>query len=310
MILTITLNTSIDKAYRLLGPLAGGTVMRVAACSDSAGGKGLNASRAVAACGEEVCATGFVGGHNGALLCELLAQDGIPERFVRVASETRCCVNVLEPDGRSTEFLEPGRPVTAQELDELLELVDGLAAEADVVTMSGSIPAGLDTDTWRRLAERVGARGVPVVLDTSGDGLLHGIDALPCAIKPNTDEIAQVVGHHIRSTEDVCAAARGLHERGIPNVIVSLGADGAILACDEGTFLGRAPVVKAVNPVGSGDTMVGAFAVAIARGMGAPERLRFAMSRATANCLSPQTGRFDADVADELLAETTIGNMD
>ena len=116
MILTVTLNTSIDKAYRISSTLERGTVMRVAECIDNAGGKGLNASRSVATCGEEVLATGFVGGNNGRLLCELLDRDKIPHDFVEVATETRCCVNVLEPDGLSTEFLEPGREVTPEEL--------------------------------------------------------------------------------------------------------------------------------------------------------------------------------------------------
>ena len=109
MILTVTLNTSIDKAYRISSTLERGTVMRVAECIDNAGGKGLNASRSVATCGEKVLSTGFVGGNNGRLLCELLDRDKIPHDFVKVATETRCCVNVLEPDGLSTEFLEPGR---------------------------------------------------------------------------------------------------------------------------------------------------------------------------------------------------------
>ena len=113
MISTVTLNTSIDKAYQLACPLVDGTVMRVQTCIDNAGGKGLNAARAVATCGEKIVATGFVGGNNGRLLCELLDADGIEHDFVHVAAETRCCVNVLEPNGRSTEFLEPGRAVSA-----------------------------------------------------------------------------------------------------------------------------------------------------------------------------------------------------
>ena len=143
MICTVTLNTSIDKAYRLESPLVDGTVQRVATCIDSAGGKGLNAARAIATCGEDVIATGFVGGHTGRLLCDLLARDGIAERFVRTEAETRCCVNVLEPSGRSTEFLEPGREVSGTEVGALLERIGELAAKADVITLSGSVPKSM-----------------------------------------------------------------------------------------------------------------------------------------------------------------------
>lgn len=309
MITTVTLNASIDKAYRINVPLTKGTVMRVAECEDSAGGKGLNAARAIAACGEPVVATGFVGGNNGRYLCELVARDGIRERFVRVKNETRCCVNVLEPGGGSTEFLEPGRPVDKAEFDEMMGTLLGLAKQSDVVIMSGSAPAGAGSDVYQNLVRLVREVGKPVILDASGDFLMQGIRALPTMVKPNIDEIGQLLGRKIEGVNEVVRAARELHERGIEIVVVSLGAAGAIMACDEGVFRGHAPKIQAVNPVGAGDTMVGSFAVAIARGMEAPECLRFAMSCASASCLSPHTGRFDPAVADKLFQETAVESV-
>lgn len=308
MILTVTLNTSIDKAYQLDGALEAGTVMRVARCSNSAGGKGLNASRAVASCGATVLATGFVGGHNGSLLLDLLGRDGIPQRFVRVGSETRSCINVLEGQGRSTEFLEPGASVTGEEFRQLVMLVREEAGRAGVVTMSGSVPAGLPKTAWAELVSTVRAEGVPVILDSSGASLERAVRAAtkPTVIKPNVDEISQLVGHRIASIPEVVDAARRLHGAGIRDVIVSLGGDGAVLVTDEGAFRGSSPAITVLNPVGSGDTLVGAYAVAMERGLPAPERLRYAMSRATANCLSPETGRFDANTADDLLARTMV----
>ena len=75
---------------------------------------------------------------------------------------------------------------------------------------------------------------------------------------------------------------------------------------EAGTFRGIAPQIEAVNPVGSGDTMVGAFAVALVRGLSAPERLAFAMACAGANCLSPATGSFDLAVAHRLMDQVTV----
>ena len=306
MICTVTLNTSIDKAYRLASPLVDGAVQRVATCIDNAGGKGLNAARAVATCGEDVIATGFVGGHTGKLLCDLLARDGIEERFVHVKSETRCCINVLEPSGRSTEFLEPGREVSSAEVEALFERIDELAETADVVTFDGSVPRGMADDTYAVLVGRVRAAGKPCILDTSGTLLAKGIEALPTMVKPNTDEIGQLLGRHVSSIGEVCEAARELHERGVEQVVVSLGGEGAVMACGDGLFRGRSPKIEVVNPVGSGDTMVGAFAVAIARGFSPADQLAYAMSRASANCLSASTGHFDPSVADDLLAGTVV----
>ena len=307
MISTVTLNTSIDKAYQLGCPLVDGTVMRVETCIDNAGGKGLNAARAVATCGEQVLATGFVGGNNGRLLCELLDADGIEHDFVRIESETRCCVNVLEPNGRSTEFLEPGRPVGSEEVARMLEKVTEIAARADVVTFNGSVPAGAGMDIYRELVSVVRAAGKPAILDTSGTLLVNSLEARPTMIKPNTDEIQAILGRKPESIDEIIAAAREVHEKcGIEKVVVSLGGEGSVMACEEGVFRGRAPKIDVVNPVGSGDTMVGAFAVAIARGMSVEEQLAYAMSCASANCLSASTGHFDMAVADELRASTSV----
>ncbi len=307
MISTVTLNTSIDKAYQLGCPLVDGTVMRVETCIDNAGGKGLNAARAVATCGEQVLATGFVGGNNGRLLCELLDADGIEHDFVHIESETRCCVNVLEPDGRSTEFLEPGRPVGSEEVARMREKVTEIAARADVVTFNGSVPAGAGMDIYRELVSVVRAAGKPAILDTSGTLLVNSLEARPTMIKPNTDEIQAILGRKPESIDEIIDAAREVHEKcGIEKVVVSLGGEGSVMACEEGVFRGRAPKIDVVNPVGSGDTMVGAFAVAIARGMSVEEQLAYAMSCASANCLSASTGHFDMAVADELRASTSV----
>lgn len=307
MIATVTLNASIDKAYQLACPLVDGTVMRVATCIDNAGGKGMNAARAVATCGEGVLATGFVGGNNGRLLCELLDADGIEHDFVHVAAETRCCVNVLDPDGVSTEFLEPGRPVTEADVTAVKEKIAEVAARADVVTFNGSVPAGAGDDIYRELVAIVRAAGKPAILDTSGALLVGSLPARPSMIKPNTDEICAILGRKPESIDEIVAAAREVHEtHGIEKVVVSLGGDGSVMACSEGVFRGRAPKIEVVNPVGSGDTMVGAFAVAMARGMSVEDQLAYAMSCASANCLTASTGHFDMAVADELRAQTTV----
>ncbi|MBQ9058070.1 MAG: 1-phosphofructokinase [Atopobiaceae bacterium] len=306
MILTITLNTSIDKAYRLDGLLVRGSVMRVASCSDSAGGKGLNVSRSIKTCGEEVLATGFVGGNNGQLLCELLDSDGIPHEFVVVENETRCCINVLEPDGCSTEFLEAGREIHEDSLAQLEARVSALLPLVDVVTISGSIPPGLPATSYVRLISLAHAEGKPCILDTSGTALMDSLEALPTVIKPNADEISQILGKTTGTYDELLQAARELHTTGIAQVVISLGGKGALMACDEGIFHGTAPNIDVVNPVGAGDTMVGALAVGISRKLSAPEQLRFAMACATANCLSAYTGRFEKEVANRLLEQTTV----
>ena len=115
MITTVTLNASIDKAYRMTQKVEYGTVMRVAETHNSAGGKGLNVARVVKLCGSDTKAAGLVGGYNGQYLESLLDADGISYEFEHIEGETRSCINILDPEYGSTEYLEPGCQVTPEE---------------------------------------------------------------------------------------------------------------------------------------------------------------------------------------------------
>lgn len=306
MITTVTLNASVDKAYHMTGAIENGTVMRVARVCNTAGGKGLNVARVAKACGSDVQATGLVGGFNGRYLESLAQADGITSNFGHIAGETRSCINVLDPKYRSTEYLEPGTRVSSEELDAYLDEFPSIITDSNVVTLSGSLPAGVGADTYQRLVRLVKDAGKQVILDTSGEALRLGIEAGPTMIKPNRDEIEALFGITVTSRDDVVSYARRLHEGGVANVVVSLGGEGALLSCDEGTYQAIPPEVKVENTVGCGDSMVAAFAVALERGMGAREALSYAVAVGSAAAMSPNTGDYDPSDRDDILPKVEV----
>lgn len=310
MITTVTLNASIDKAYHMKEAIENGTVMRVAQCRNSAGGKGLNVARVIKLCGAQVQATGLVGGYNGRYLEALLDQDGIAHNFGKVNGETRSCINILDPAYGSTEYLEPGFTVSEEELNTYLTQFAEIIKDSDVVTISGSAPSGVSKDVYQKLVEIVKAAGKLVILDTSGELLKNGIEAQPTMVKPNRDEIEALFGIKVNSREDVITYAKKIYEKGIPYVVISLGGDGALLVCAEGIYQAVPPKVDVVNTVGCGDSMVGAFAVALEQKKQPREALRYAASVATANALSPNTGDFDPAVMEKLLNQTEIREVE
>lgn len=306
MITTVTLNASIDKAYHMAKKIENGTVMRVAKCQNSAGGKGLNVARVVKLCGTDVKATGLVGGFNGQYLESMLSQDGIPNEFYHIQGETRSCINILDEGYGSTEYLEPGCQVSEEECQGFLSQFPAIIADSDVITISGSVPKGVPEDMYAKMIELIKAQGKQVILDTSGVQLKRGIDAKPTMIKPNKDEMEMLLDCTINGFEDVKKYAQQLHDTGIPYVVVSLGGDGALIVCDAGMFQAAAPKVEAVNTVGCGDSMVGAFAVALERRLTPDEALRYAVSVASANACSPDTGNFDPEVQAEIFARVNV----
>lgn len=311
MITTVTLNASIDKAYHMEKAIENGKVMRVSACRNSAGGKGLNVARIIKLCGSDVNATGLVGGFNGAYLETLLKEDGINNQFYHIKGETRSCINILDLKYGSTEYLEPGCSVEITESKTFLEEVfPKVVQESDVVTLSGSVPGGINTDYYKLLIQSAKAEGKIVILDTSGELLKNGLTAQPTMVKPNQDEMELLFDTKIESIEDVVFYAKKIFDMNIPYVVVSLGKDGALLVCEEGIYQGRPPVMKVVNTVGCGDSMVGAFAVALEKKMSAVEALKYAVSVATANAMSPNTGEFAPEVQKDIFEKIEIVSIE
>ena len=306
MITTVTLNVSIDKAYRIKGSVESGKVIRVMECNNTAGGKGLNVSRVISLCKEEVLATGFVGGHCGALIEELLEKDSINNKFTHVKSETRSCINILDENNVSTEFLEKGYPVTEEEIECFLKDFDRIIEDSKVITISGSAPQGVPSNIYGTLINMVKLKGKKVILDASGDLLKEGIKALPTMIKPNSEEMESLLNVSINNREEVIENAIKLHSSGIELVVVSLGGDGALLVCKDGVYHGKPPKIEVVNTVGCGDSMVGAFAVAMDRGYSSIDSLKYGVSVSAANAMTLSTGSFRTEDAEDIFNKVEI----
>lgn len=310
MILTVTLNTSVDKLY-VLDRLSPHEVMRVKEVNNTAGGKGLNVSRVAVLAGERVTAMGFVGGCNGMLFESLIREDGIEKQFTHVHAETRCCVNVRDTEtNRSTEFLEPGNPVTPEEVQQFLTEFKAQLPKADVVTISGSMPKGAPEDFYGVLVQAARRQRIPVILDSSGGALKNALSAGPSMIKPNSDEICQLLNVNICSRQDLIAAAKQLHQRGIATVAVSLGKDGVLVVCGEGVYHGITPDIPVVNTVGCGDSMVAGFAVSMARREPMEQAIRYAVAVSTANALTKETGFFRQGDLARLLGQVQVKQLE
>ncbi|MDN0063725.1 hexose kinase [Collinsella ihumii] len=311
MILTVTMNPSIDTRYSV-DHLVIDDVNRVTPAK-TAGGKGLNVSRVLVQLGDDVVATGLLGGHSGAYLGELMDADGITHRFTPIAGESRTCIALLH-DGNQTEFLESGPTVSAEELEAFVGNYADLVSKASCVTLSGSLPKGVPADTYARLVAIAAETGVPVLLDTSGAALDAALEAdvKPTLVKPNLTEINGLLGTSFTS-DDLSdlrqTLAADVRFAGIPWVVVSMGAAGSVAFHDGRTLRARAPRIEAVNATGSGDSTIAGFAHAIAAGSDAEEVLRCGNTCGTLNAMDPQTGHLVMDKWDEIYQGVEISEL-
>ena len=277
MIVTVTPNPSLDRTLHL-PRLEPGGVNRATATMTEPSGKGVNVALALHGVGVDVCAVLPVGGSSGHEISLELALLGLRTVGVPIAGTVRSNVSLVEADGRSTKVNEPGPTLSDDEVDALC----AAASTGDRVLWAGSLPAGFSP---RRLARAVGdarAAGRWVAVDASGPALAAVLDggrgALPHLIKPNADELAEVLGVALHTVGDVVAAARTLIERGVGTVLVSLGADGALLvdAALPEPLHGTAPARRVVNTVGAGDAFLAGYMAESAGGADAlASALRF-----------------------------------
>lgn len=306
MILTVTLNAAIDKRY-VVENFKTGEVNRVLQCSYVPGGKGLNVSKPASIYGAEVVATGFVGGHAGNYIEEALEPFGIKGDFYHVEAESRSCINIWdEANHVQTEFLEPGFTLTEQDFQGFEQKFRELVKKASVVSMSGSVPKGLDGTAYQRLVHIAKDAGKPVILDTSGKLLEMGIEAAPTLIKPNIDEIRMLTGKSCDDIQEIIEAAKAIHQKGVKIVAVSLGADGSLAVGDEGVFRAKVPRIDAVNTVGCGDSMIAGFALGLSEGLSLEETLRRASAISAASAMREETGFFVMEDMEKLLPQIEI----
>lgn len=291
MILTVTLNPSIDRTV-FIENLAVGDTNRVVRTEIDAGGKGINLSRIVKALGGCTLATGFLGGAVGEIVLSRINDAGVDHRFVHTHDPTRVNVSIeqLGAGGPPTSLNEKGPNVSSSEMSEFMNVARNLSSSlgSGWVCLSGSVPPGVQKSVYRELGELFAAAGWQVALDADGDLLAQGLEAKPHFVKPNQQEVARLLGHPVVTDEEALHAASKLLERLAPGgiAIVSRGAQGAALASEEGVWLGRSPQVEAKSTIGSGDSMIGGFLWALSEGKSISESLRWGLAAGAATATS------------------------
>ena len=296
MIVTLTPNPSVDRALDIDALEVGG-VNRAHATHVDAGGKGINVSRALVAQGLDSIAVLPVGGRDGDLLVRLLADQRVATRPVQVGGDTRTNITLVEQTGATTKVNAPGPTLVPAEVDALLVAVEELlAAGPTLLVAAGSLPADAGDDFFGRLAGLAERHRVPLALDTSGTPLVRAVRRGGLhVIKPNEDELGELVGRTLLTVGDAVEAALDVIAMGTASVLVSLGQHGALLVTADRTWWASGPPLVPASTVGAGDTTLAGFLGAT----GEPaHRLATAVAWGRAAVLLPGTAVPTPDLVD------------
>ncbi|KRL13749.1 hexose kinase [Schleiferilactobacillus perolens] len=309
MILTVTMNPSIDMAYAL-DHLKIDDVNRVSDVRKTAGGKGLNVTRVIHLMSQPVKATGVLGGNFGKFIEDQLDNDSIQHSFTHINQETRNSIAILHDGGKQTELLEAGPTLSGADAQAFQDHFDALLDETNLVTMSGSLPGGLAPSFYSELVAHAAQKGIKVLLDTSGASLAAAVKSehKPFLIKPNDEELGNLLGEKVDRT-DLPKLQQQLQDPrfdGIDWVVVSLGSKGAFAKHGNKFYQAAIPKINAVNPVGSGDSTIAGLAMALAQDKDDATVLKTAMTCGLLNTLEATTGFVNPDHFDEYFNQVTV----
>ncbi|MCW4465970.1 1-phosphofructokinase family hexose kinase [Glutamicibacter sp. MNS18] len=298
MIVTLTMNPSLDQTVELSLPLAPGEVQRAASSHIQAAGKGVNVARAIDQAGQEVLAV-LPGAANDKLV-QSLAADQLPYRAVSIEQALRTNITITDPDGTTTKINEPGPQLDEPTIKRITETVLDLSAGAAWLVLAGSLPPGVSPDFYATLCAAVrgeyGARAPQIAVDTSGAPLtrLFAFDTahLPDLIKPNAEELTELVAQDSavgfeQSPGEAAQAANYLVQRGIGAVLATLGAQGAVLVTGQGAWHATHAPVTTRSTVGAGDSALAGYLISDVRGQSAPQRLAHAVAYGSAAVALP-----------------------
>jgi 1-phosphofructokinase len=263
VITTVTPNPSLDRTLHI-ARLRRGALHRATATRLEPSGKGVNVAVALHAAGVAATAVLPCGGDSGRTLASMLAARGVPHRTVDAPGPVRTNVSVIEDDGTTSKFNEPGPTVTDDDVRRLVAATLDVSAAGQWVAWCGSLPGGFSPDALRNAVAACRAAGRRVAVDTSGPALRNVLQgpAVPHLVKPNLQELAELVGHALPTLGAAVDAATALIDGGVEAVAVSLGGQGAVVVERSGARFGRAAETDVVNTAGAGDAFLAGYLAA------------------------------------------------
>lgn len=303
-IVTLTMNPALDITT-CADQVRHTDKIRCGATRYDPGGGGINVARVAHVLDGPVVAVFPSGGPTGAMVADLVGQAGVRYEPVKIAGVTRESFTVNEGrTGKQYRFVLPGPALTIAEQTQCVEHLRHHAMSAEYVVASGSLPPNVSPRFYQQIADICREFGVPLILDTSGGGLTH-IESGIFILKPSLRELRECSGRELTTQGEQVTAARDLIERGVTDgVVVSLGADGALLVTAQQSQRFTAAPVSSGSGVGAGDAMVAAVTVGLSRGWPLAKSVRYGVAAGAAMLLTPGTAVCERGEVERLFALT------
>jgi 1-phosphofructokinase family hexose kinase len=286
LIITLTINPSVDRNV-FVDRLVFEDRAYILSRSDSAGGRGINASRVLDCYGAKTLAVATSGGANGERFEKLLAKSGFAVKIVRIGREIRTNFTVTDRQGLAVKMNEPGPVITPEELKSIEKTIDSRLDSASWLMLCGSIPPGVSSDIYTKLIRQAREHKVKTLLDTDGDALLHGVEAGPTVVTPNQPEAERLLNRALITRAHFTEAVTRIKAMGAESVLLSLGSRGVVAINENQLMEVLPPRIDAISPLGAGDALAAAYVWAATKKKDFADCVRWGVAAGTASARLP-----------------------
>jgi 1-phosphofructokinase family hexose kinase len=286
LIVTLTVNPAIDRTISV-DRLAFEDRAYINSSWESAGGRGINASRVIQSFGGQTMAVLISGGDTGKRLEEHLAGCGYPIAVVPVQNDIRTNLTITDKQGLTVNLNEAGPTLSKNELAQVERVVRQSLRKAQWLMVCGSLPPGVPPSFYARLIVMAQEKKVKTLLDADGDALREGLDARPTVVAPNQQEAERLLGRTLLTRAHFLEAASQIRAMGAESVLLSVGSRGAVGAFADGLLEALPPRIDALCPIGSGDALAAAYVWSASRKDKPAEALRWGVAAGTASARLP-----------------------
>ena len=300
-IITLTLNPAIDVHVRAES-LVPSSYNTVEFCRRDSAGKGVNVSRAIAAWGGKSLCYAVLGEDNAEAFAAPLFASGIALKYITVPGRVRENVNV-QHSSEETVIAMSGVPLGREVIERVISDLSPFITNDTVLCFSGSLADGTDKEAVLSMLYEFKRLGARLVIDSRSLSTEEIISLRPYLIKPNEHEATALTGMVVDTPKSAVGAAMALRDMGCENVLLTLGAEGAALACPSGVFMANAPKISPISTVGAGDSTVAGFLMSDKLGA---DSLRLAVAFGSAACLTAGSSAPDPCQVKKLIKEITI----
>lgn len=305
MILTICPNPSIDCTIEL-NILNVGKLNRVENKVETYSGKGMNVAIGVSRLGEESCVTGFMFENHRRMFEHNLDNEGVKHKFVVSNGNARTNYKIIDKKSMLTEINDRGEMVSVDKQKQLIELIKELSPKAEIVSISGSLPGGVESSFYKELVQAV-PQNIRVIVDAEKENMLNAISGRQIFMaKPNLKELENFSDVIIHDKKDIVKASLKYIEKGVEYVLVSMGASGAVLTNGSESYYCKSANVAVNSTVGAGDSMVAATCVGLCKQKDNRELIRMAVAAGTAAITTSGTNLFYKDKYQEIYSRLKV----